>query len=457
MKKYRLNATFAVVGGFWLPDKPAEPMTGNLRADRGRVRLLRSPSFKELTDDELRQAWLTLGAMDDAPRIAALCGHTKDGRCTLLHLVAEIGRGVTDLAHKVEIRADSWSAGSAVMGLHLKSTESEEIDGGTFYFTKIERWLPSAWALQITEERFTYTSTHRPSRVFEFSSIPLEAQVICEVCAVSGKKIKSVPRIRIVPKRPRSLEWFAAIGPRLENFFALFLGTSVSLKRLQLFQGKDGGWVVRKMQRRKQKIDLQSWIRCGPDQLGRALENWFAVPEERRPVEIAVLGMLRKSSLFVETEFLGLAQALEGFGRLHFEGGLIPANQFKEGLVKVRGTLNAIWGDSEIAKRCYDSVSNANEDSYAQRIQQTYDLVTPALATKLLGERSQFVRQVVQTRNYFTHLGIRKGTSVVDPGKDLFLLNQRLHAFLRCIMLIDLGIPEAVLTEPILYQARRWR
>lgn len=67
------------------------------------------------------------------------------------------------------------------------------------------------------------------------------------------------------------------------------------------------------------------------------------------------------------------------------------------------------------------------------------------------------MQKVVQTRNYFTYLGIRKGTAVIDDGGELFLLNQRLHAFLRCVMLIDLGIPESALKEPILYQSTRWK
>jgi len=36
-------------------------------------------------------------------------------------------------------------------------------------------------------------------------------------------------------------------------------------------------------------------------------------------------------------------------------------------------------------------------------------------------------------------------------------MNQKLHAFLRCVMLLELGIPEADLQNPILYQATRWR
>jgi hypothetical protein len=98
--------------------------------------------------------------------------------------------------------------------------------------------------------------------------------------------------------------------------------------------------------------------------------------------------MMRKSSVFDETQFLSLAQALEGFGRIRFQTG-------------------------------------------------NYE-------------------QLIQTRNFLTHLGGPKKSEVVEEPKELFLLNQRLQAFLRCVMLIDLGISEDELREPILYQAHRW-
>ena len=125
--------------------------------------------------------------------------------------------------------------------------------------------------------------------------------------------------------------------------------------------------------------------------------------------------MMRKSSVFYETQFLSLAQALEGFGRIRFQTG-----------------------------------------NYEQLIQKTYDLLSAEFATKLLGDRSEFIERVKQTRNFLTHLGGPKKSEVVEEPKELFLLNQRLQAFLRCVMLIDLGISEDELREPILYQAHRW-
>jgi hypothetical protein len=76
-------------------------------------------------------------------------------------------------------------------------------------------------------------------------------------------------------------------------------------------------------------------------------------------------------------------------------------------------------------------------------------------AKKLLGDRTDFVCKVRDTRNFYTHLGNAGGKSKTKTPKELFLLNHRLYAFLRCVLLIDLGIDESYLGKPILYQADR--
>jgi hypothetical protein len=46
---------------------------------------------------------------------------------------------------------------------------------------------------------------------------------------------------------------------------------------------------------------------------------------------------------------------------------------------------------------------------------------------------------------------------VLTEAADLFLFNQKLHAFLRLLMLLYLGFPEEEVCRPVQYQSRRWR
>ena len=363
----------------------------------------------------------------DLQQVNAICGLTTDRRCTLLNSVILDGGGLTDFSSRRQVQRKLYRAMRTVMGLHLESSEAMSIDGAAYYFTKIHRVLPMPWSSQLAEQNTTHVVPWQAKEVFRFTSDELQAEVTCQVFATGSTRpmkavsVKSVPRIKIVPNRPQSVDWFTSLAFRFENFFTLFLGTSVGLKHVQLFQRDDDGWVVQKMRLRKEKVNLQTCVRCPLQSAAGALMKWLAVPRDQQLVELNMLSMMRKSNIFTETEFLTLAQTLEGFGRIRF-GGKRPRRAKVDQLIK-----------------------------------QTYDMISSDLAHKLVGDRAEFTNKVIQTRDYYTHLGNPKGTLVAKSNKELFLLNKRLHAFLRCVMLIDLGISEDHLKEPILYQATRWQ
>lgn len=454
MQRYRLDSALNVPGGFWPPNDQNQVITGTLSSEKRRIHLSTSPTFKRLTAGEMSHSFLNSDT--NLQRIDVLCGHTANGPCTLLDLIENTNEGVESWPAGIKIDAVRWRVGGVVMGLHLDSADADIIESAAFYLSRIDKLFPASTRIEATADHFSYTIPHKGLSIFEFSSLEPDAEITCRVFAVKNGT-RSVPRIRVTPRKPKSLDWFLSLGLRLENFFSMFLGTSVGLTELQVKKGEEYGWLVQRIPLRNEKVSYQSFVACEKHEMARALSKWLAVPQSQQPVEVTVLGMLRKSSLFVETEFLALAQALEGFGRIHFERGLMPKEEFKNGLTKLREKLCQLWGDSEIVKRCSDALSTANEASFGHRLGLTYDLLSADFAAKLLGNRKDFTGKVVKTRNYFTHLGIEKEKYVADTPKELFLLNQRLHAFLRCVMLLDLGVSEAALTGPIMHQVLRWK
>jgi ApeA N-terminal domain 1 len=424
MTKYRIDDSFEMIGAFWKFGQQEDSFTGTLRSRKGRVQVLAAPSYiAKMDGDAVRAAVQELNTPRDLKRISSICGLTTDNQCTLLNLVSD-GGGYTSFPTGARLSAVTYTATRSVMGLQLASADAKSIDGGAFYFTKVHHIMPTPWALQVSKETTSYSAPHKAIEVFKFTSADIDSEVICEVFAGGGSKlkkgasIKSIPRIRIIPHSPQSVDWYTNLAFRTENFFTLFLGTSVSLKRIQVFQGDESGWVVQKMNHLKEKVDRQTWVQCPYQETADAFAKWLAVRVEQ-PVELVVLGMMRKSRVFNETEFLSFAQALEGFGRI--------------------------------------SSSLKKDASFASFIQYSYDLLSPDFAKQLLGERSAFTARVVQTRNYYTHLGNSKGKAATKDNAELFYLNKILQAFLRCVMLIDLGVSEQYLREPILYQATRWK
>jgi hypothetical protein len=422
-RKYKFDDSFELIGGFWDSETPEQKFTGTLSSKNGRLSLVTAPTYGSLGTDAMRHAWLANINNGEMPKIEGICGFTTEGNCALLGAVMLNEGGLQDYSTNQVVANLNYRISAAVMGLHVKSADDDAVDSAAYYFSTIHRMLPVPWSFVLENEGSKFVAPAKALNVFRFNNLPLGAEVICEVFAGGETKvqketrIKSVPRVRVIPNKPQSVDWFANIAFRLENFFALCLGTSVSLKRLQLFQGDKAGWLVQKVRGRKEKFNFQMRVRCSSPAVATALDNWLSVPEAERPVERTVLGILRKSSIFVETEFLSLAQALEGFHRI--QGGV--------------------------------------NKKFSQQVRDSYDMLNPDFAFRLLGSKEGFARKVIQTRNYFTHLGQSPGRDVLQEAGDIFDINQRLHALIRCIMLLKLGISESDLKEPILYQATRWR
>jgi hypothetical protein len=427
MSKFRIDSTFETFGAFWEYGSPDRKFTGAISSRKGIVEFVGSPEYAELDPQAVRAVFANMSSPPDLQGTAAICGFTRMNNCTLFSPVRLGGGGLVHFPTMQSVDRLRYRAMRTVMGLHVESSDADVLDGGACYLTKIHHLLPSPWRTTLTEGGAEHVVSNQGQDIFSFGSAFLEAEVACEVFAGGSNRlkrgvlIKPVPRIRITPQTPRSVNWFAALAFRLENFFSLMLGTSVGVKHVQLFRGEEAGWLVQKVNTRKEKIDVQTWVRCKFEDMARALERWLGVPREDQLVELTLLGALRKSNLYAETEFLTLVQALEGFGRVRFGG---------------------------VRRR---------KVKFSEMIQQTYDLFTPDTARQVAGERDAFMQTIIQTRDYYTHLGNPKGTSAAKTMKELFLLNKRLHAFLRGAVLIDLGIPEQAFAEAVVYQATRWR
>lgn len=421
--EHHLNSSFRAIGAFWPFDQPDQKFTGTVSSEKGELTLASAPTYSNKDiHSAVARLFDSVNSNQRFERTKSLCGFTTEGTCSLLSaaLVNEGGR--LDMSSGQSISDNQYRIWAAVMGLHLRSADAAMIESATLNFTDVSEWLPSAFGVTWDKEQRAITMRTMPLEVFRFRCAPLDSDVICSVHTQAPvkrrrAKIESVPIITVQPTRHQSVEWFIQVAFRIENFLTLCLGTSVNLKAVRFIADNKEGWLVKKVKRRVEKADIQSWIRCPTEAIATALDRWLSEPEGKRPVEKSMLGVLRKSSMFVETEFLSLAQALEGFHRIQ------------------RG--------------------NKQED-FRRRIEDTYDMLSPCFAAKLLGEKTGFACRVVQTRNFFTHLGIPAGTDVIQDGGELFDLNQRLHALLRCAMLLRLGIDESYLREPIQYQATRW-
>ena len=140
---------------------------------------------------------------------------------------------------------------------------------------------------------------------------------------------RSVPYVEVAPSGPESLAWFQKMGTHLENFFSLLTGASCSLETMFVYRGEDNAHVVFRRNRHATRFDRSLCVMCAPGQLAYGLAHWLTMPARFDAVESLALVVLRKGKLFVETEFLALAQALEGFHRATEIKGVVSKAEFR--------------------------------------------------------------------------------------------------------------------------------
>jgi hypothetical protein len=88
MSKYRVDASFEMIGAFWkFGEENNNSFTGTLRSRGGRVRLPAAPTYSaNMIADGFRSSMQTMLGQRELRRIPSICGFTSDNLCTLRNL-----------------------------------------------------------------------------------------------------------------------------------------------------------------------------------------------------------------------------------------------------------------------------------------------------------------------------------------------------------------------------------
>lgn len=454
-----LRSKFQVEGVFWDATKPDEQFPGTLSCDGKDLELV--------TRAELVRPDLSFLGLDQAPAPDIVHGYTSKGDCTLIGLHELESPGLLDFQSGRGLR---WHrlrvTGACLVGWHLASDSVDVLTSADLTYSGIDEWLPGCGALTSTEDSLTVTYPKRPPTVLDVCVLSKRLRVLIKInpnfqFRPGGKRYssRSEPVITLEPLEPKSLKWFVDTLHRLENLFSLCLGSSVRANAVRLVgQSKEteSGWLVRPRGGRSQKPYVPIWVRGDGSLLAIAISAWFSTPEEFVPLENLIYGTIRHSSLFVETEFLSLAQALESFHRITDRSTVVESPVFRQILKSLCQFISKTCGESPLANRLLDGIRHANEPTFQTRVQALLAQIDQERLKKLVGDSAEFERTLRQTRNQFTHPGIHKRANVLTDAKEIFLFNQKLHVLLRLLLLKSIGFPEESVFEQIFQQSRRW-
>jgi len=453
-KSFHLRSRFEVHGAFWAPNEKSNTFTGRLARTKDGIQFTSSPVLKEIDGH--------LVPFGGAETFDFLHGFTTEGPCTLFYLQSVAPSGLADHRTGESVSFRDYRVGLCVFGIHLPAFEASCNGSVAFSYSGLHEWIALHPQISRTERELVVTHGTDLPAIFDLSSRAIHSRIKLEIIPrlqhrSSGEyDSRHELRLLVEPAEPRSLEWFLNVGYRFEHVFSLLLGTSVALKSVVISRDDETGWLVRKTNHKAEKTDPAVWVRCSHLQLALAVLSWLDTPEEFRSLENLIYGTIRQSSLFVETEFLSLAQALESFHRLTDHSTVADSGLFRRVLDELRAAIARLCENSELVNRLNDSIQHANEPSFKVRIQRLLARLSENHRRKLVGDEVEFEKTLRHTRNHFTHPGIEKKSRVLTSAKDIFLLNQKLHALLRLLMLMHIGLPVDEVFEPVFQQATKW-
>ncbi|SRR6266496_4246067 len=459
-EKFELQSKFQLEGVFWDAARPDDKFAGTLSSNGKRLELVTRAELVTPTPA------MFMGT-DEASVPDVVHGFTSNGDCTIIGLQQIDTPGLLDYPKERGVRWRRFRViGVCLTGWHLANDTAEVLTAADLTYTGIGEWLPGCGA--------SITRTGETTII----SVPKKRRTVLDVCVLAkrfhvlikidpnlqfqlgGKNFsaQSEPIVMLEPSEPRSLQWFVEVMHRFENFLSLCLGTSVRAKTMRLI-GKSGdtesGWVIRPRGGKVEKPSIALWLRCDGSQLSSAVASWFSMSEEFTPLENLIYGTIRHSSLFVETEFLSLAQAIESFHRLTDKSTVVEPQVFAQVKEDLSGFISQQgWAQSAIAERCKEAINFVNEPTFQNRIQSLLGDIDPERLKRIIGDPVIFEQALKQTRNYLTHPGTKKKEKVLTGSKELFLFNQKLHVLLRLLMLKTMGFAEGAIFDQMFQQSR---
>jgi ApeA N-terminal domain 1 len=295
------------------------------------------------------------------------------------------------------------------------------------------------------------------SSIEQQATLSLSAEIKVRFTAKREVRSRTSISVKIECSSQNPLSWFVDIAYRLENFFSLFLGFSCPLKRVAFPEFERTTTLNGGRANKRGKIEQLVIVRANQQQLTVALLKWLSFKKEFHSFESLVYGTVRRSKLFVETEFLALAQALEGFHRLTSTGLVTDEPTFRSIRRLLLKVIDRCCQNPALKQRLRESLEHANEISFGSRMIDLFSRISSQNLSALIGDSVEFAKQVKATRNYLTHIGGSPRKTVLTDVSDIFQANQKLHALLRLLVFLELGISENTAFEPVYRQAKKWK
>mgnify|MGYP007039430566 CR=1 FL=1 len=454
---------FQVKGYWWIPGKEEE-VSGILfyKQDKIELELLGTLNLDDSVFADVVNHEIILGLSD------------KGEQFTLLNT-----RVIKATTNFPGYATQSFSINAFLVGVHLKNVDESIFSSCAIVPTYLNTWLNR----KVFDEDSTYKEgtyiveemqlSYKPPVTFNHY-IPSINSSIEETGNANFKgnfneeiiwQQKSM--LRITPKELKDMKWLERNSFLLKDLLSLFIGQAIYLKNV-FYYGEEiqsetnekpykprYSFFFRQFKTKFKpnftQLDILVPFSDIEQKFSSIIELWYEKQERLKTVTNLYFSEFYKD-IYINTTFLNMVQTLEIYHRNFYDGKLFPKPTYRTYAKQVKEFANSMFPE-DFAKKISDMMAYGNEYSLNNRLVEIINSFNDSTKSILIGNEEevlQFVRQLVETRNYLTHYDANKKKHLLTDNEEKFFAIQRLKIIATIILFKEIGISEEVIVGRII-------
>ncbi len=457
-----MNQSFELKGYWWLPETPEIKVSGTLSFSPG-----------ELVSLELMGSLIKLDnpnpKREDLVNPSIILGTSLEGQSVTIANCTQ----VQSTGSLIGISTSKFTGYFAYIGVHFSTESQIKFRELSISFYNLDEWF--------SKDGFTTNSPKRGSEIVSYEQPNPVRTTVGEYhidFVVFGPNqsmdpftyvnISQEARINIWSDTEKSIDDFLTLIRHLQNFLTLGMSKPTFLKGVTGFtesakEKEPSFYYPVKMYYpadglKPRTVDIPYFqmmftLPVIENQLQQILETWISKADLIKPVYDLYFSALYNPSVYLEFEFLSLAQAIETYHRQMYGGKYQSDDVYEDGLYKM--LVAAIPDDLDKDFRSslkQGRLKYANEYSLRKRLQLLGAHLAEGIFIAFLQgkeQRDYFANKVANTRNYLTHYPPELKDEAAKSGHELHDLTQKLRLVLQVCLLEELGFTWEKIAETI--------
>ena len=415
MKERNLNVEFKLEGNWWLPETPNKKVHGSLTFD---------------PEDGLVLRFFGHIGEDPAPGVVFIDYHQIIHGETTEHEDVTLYRCNMDEHNAGPLGENSFKPIFMLGGILCNSGELMKFDAITLTFPGLESWLGESPFSRARDEGYQVIK-YKDVEHFQFdlpsvgASISSRNWMTLGSSVASGweESIEANPFLKFQFKNAMSIDEFYRLIIQIENLFTLMLRQPIASRKIFLWDAtlaeekavdEQGRPIQRKAElvfpqrgfekeRRLRRHDiLVKKAHIPTDALSSLFDIWFGNYDKMSPAYSLFFAGVYKPDLYVEFQFLALAQAVESFHRITQGGTFVDDKEYDEFAKAIRAAM-PVGTSSDLKQSFEEKIKYGNEVTLRRRIRELINGLPKELRPFFPDNEREMVLAIVRLRNDLTH------------------------------------------------------